>query len=143
MAQSSSTTSPGCNCPMSMCVFAAPSISLILSHLRLVHSSDPNFCVTCGIGGCCTTARSFSALYQHIRKKHKDAGVIQERNIRREEENTSTLLKWRCHRNTKMRCQLLVRIGHLKLRCQTNDTLQVCHRNTTSVSKKFYFNCKH
>lgn len=68
------------NCPM--CVFAASSISLVLSHLRLVHSSDPHFCVTCGIGGCCTTTKSFSALYQHIRKKHKDSGIIQERHGR-------------------------------------------------------------
>lgn len=62
-----------------LCVFVALTIPLILSHLRFVHASDPNFFVTCAIGGCCTTAKSFSALYQHIYKKHKDAGIIQSR----------------------------------------------------------------
>ena len=57
-------------CPL--CVFVALTIPLVLSHLRLVHSSDPNISVVCGIGGCYMTAKSFSALYQHIRKKHKD-----------------------------------------------------------------------
>ena len=64
-------------CPL--CVFVAVTIPLVLSHLRLVHSSDPNFSVNCGIEGCCTTSRSFSALYQHIRKKHRDVGIIKNR----------------------------------------------------------------
>ena len=64
-------------CPI--CIFEALDIRLILSHLRLVHSSDPNFSVVCGIGGCCTTSKSFSALYQHIYKKHKSTGIIQSR----------------------------------------------------------------
>lgn len=64
-------------CPL--CDFCALSIQLVLSHLRLVHSSDPNFNVMCGISGCCTTSVSFSALYQHIYKKHKDEGIIKSR----------------------------------------------------------------
>ena len=64
-------------CPI--CVFMALTIPLILSHLRLVHANDPNFSVVCGIDGCCTTAKSFSALYQHIYRKHKDAGIINSR----------------------------------------------------------------
>lgn len=64
-------------CPL--CTFYALSIQLVLSHLRLVHSSDPNFNVMCGISGCCTTSKSFSALYQHVYKKHKDEGIIKSR----------------------------------------------------------------
>ena len=64
-------------CPL--CVFVASSIALILSHIRLVHGNDPNFAVTCGIGGCSSTSNSFSALYQHIYKKHKDCGIIRTR----------------------------------------------------------------
>ena len=61
-------------CPL--CVFVASPVALILSHIRLVHCNDPNFPVTCGIGGCSSTSNSFSALYQHIYKKHKDCGII-------------------------------------------------------------------
>ena len=64
-------------CPL--CNFYALSIQLVLSHLRLVHSSDPNFNVMCGISGCYKTSESFSALYQHIYKKHKDEGIIKSR----------------------------------------------------------------
>lgn len=64
-------------CPL--CVFIAASLSLILSHLCLVHASEPEFNVTCGITGCVSTFRSFRALYQHVYRKHQDAGIIQRR----------------------------------------------------------------
>ena len=66
-------------CPFSWCIFKATSMPSVLSHLRLVHANDPNFSVSCGIEGCCKTSNIFLALYQHIYKKHKDAGVIRTR----------------------------------------------------------------
>ena len=63
-----------------MCVFEAPSVALLLSHLRLLHSNDPRFLVRCGIEpGCSYTARTFSALYSHVYRKHKQAGIISSR----------------------------------------------------------------
>ena len=53
----------------------------VISHLRLVHASDPNFSVPCGIEGCYTTFKSFSSFYQHIYRKHRDAGIIQARKL--------------------------------------------------------------
>lgn len=35
-----------------------------------MHSSDANFSVTCGLHGCATTSKSFSALYTHIYRRH-------------------------------------------------------------------------
>lgn len=65
-------------CPM--CVFEAPSVSLLLSHLRLVHSNDPGFLVRCGIeSGCSYTARIFSALYSYVYQRHREAGIINSR----------------------------------------------------------------
>lgn len=62
-------------CPM--CPFEAPTVALLLSHLRLIHSSDPHFLVRCGVEeGCTYTARTFSALYSHVYRKHKLPGVI-------------------------------------------------------------------
>ena len=55
-----------------MCTFEAPSVKVILGHIRAVHSHEPNFLVTCGIGGCQTTSRSFAALYSHIYRRHSD-----------------------------------------------------------------------
>ena len=72
-------------CPM--CQFEAPTMALNLSHLRLVHGSDPRFCVQCGVGGCPYTGKSFSALYSHIYRSHPDCGVIQKRVIHRNLEN--------------------------------------------------------
>ena len=57
-------------CPL--CSFEAPAISYILSHLRTVHSSDPRFQATCGIGGCAVTSKTFSALYSHIYHRHPE-----------------------------------------------------------------------
>ena len=76
-------------CPL--CVFFAASLSLILSHLRLVHASDPGFTVTCGLSGCVSTFKKFRALYQHIYRKHGDAGIIQRRRtLDADEPGTST-----------------------------------------------------
>lgn len=63
-------------CPL--CSFEAPAISYILSHLRTVHSSDPCFRATCGIGGCAVTSKTFSALYSHIYRRHPE--IIKKRN---------------------------------------------------------------
>lgn len=57
-------------CPL--CTFEAPDVTIILSHLRTVHSNDPHFIVSCGLDGCTTTSRSFSALYSHIYRRHPD-----------------------------------------------------------------------
>ena len=57
-------------CPL--CAFEAPEITLVLSHLRVVHSSDPHFAVTCGLNGCATTSKSFTALYSHIYRRHTE-----------------------------------------------------------------------
>ena len=46
-------------CPI--CTFQACSFTVVLSHLRLVHSNDPNFTVICGLDGCATTSKSFLA----------------------------------------------------------------------------------
>lgn len=53
----------------------------ILSHIRTVHSHDPQFLVTCGLEGCTTTFKTFSSLYSHVYRKHSD--VIKKRSKRR------------------------------------------------------------
>ena len=65
-------------CPVCI-TFEAPSLQYLLSHLRLVHSHDPRFNVTCGLDGCAYTAQSFSALYSHIYRKHQSCGAIRPR----------------------------------------------------------------
>ena len=71
MAQKDSTKTLALkNCPL--CAFEAPEIPLVLSHLRVVHSSDPHFAVTCGLDGCVTTSKSFAALYSHIYRHHTE-----------------------------------------------------------------------
>ena len=62
-------------CPL--CTFQFSSVGDVLSNLRLVHSSDPHFVVTCGLDGCAKSATSFSALYSHLYRNHPN--VIQKR----------------------------------------------------------------
>lgn len=85
---SRSCTSPALQqkmCPM--CSFECPSIALLLSHLRLVHSNDPRFLVCCGINSCTVTSRSFSSLYTHVYRHHPDAA------IRRQSANSSSVVQ--------------------------------------------------
>lgn len=60
-----------------LCTFESLSVSGILGHLRRIHSSDPHFIVRCGLDGCASTFRSFSASYSHIYRHHP--GVIKKR----------------------------------------------------------------
>lgn len=65
---------------VSLCNFVSPTIPLLLSHLRSVHASDPQFHVVCGIGGCTVSSRSFSALYSHILyRHHPNVGIVKKR----------------------------------------------------------------
>ena len=60
------------HCPFSVCDYVGKSITLLLSHIRTIHSNDPNFFVCCGIDCCCYSARSFPALYSHIYRRHSN-----------------------------------------------------------------------
>ena len=53
-----------------MCSFEAPTVKLVLSHLRSVHSNDPRFHVMCGINGCARTYRKYSGLPSHLYRCH-------------------------------------------------------------------------
>ena len=61
-------------CPM--CTFEARSVRIVLSHLRSVHSNDPRFNVMCGLDGCSSTFRTFSAFYSHIYRRHRSSGIV-------------------------------------------------------------------
>ena len=57
--------------PCSFCSgeFSAPSEKLLLTHIRLVHSHDPDFCIQCSFSGCSRTFKNFRT-YQNHRLKH-------------------------------------------------------------------------
>ena len=62
----------------SLCSYFSPSLSQHVSHLRLVHSQDPNFFVKCGIEGCSSHFSTFAAFNTHIYRHHRSAlGLIQ------------------------------------------------------------------
>ena len=62
----------------SLCSYFSPSLSQHVSHLRLVHSQDPNFFVKCGIEGCSSHFSTFAAFSTHIYRHHRSAlGLIQ------------------------------------------------------------------
>lgn len=45
--------------------FAAPSRSLLLDHIRLVHSQDPDFTIQCPHSGCSQTFHNFRTYQNH------------------------------------------------------------------------------
>ena len=58
-------------CPL--CGYLSPTLSLYVSHLRLVHSKDDNFRITCGIDQCTEVFGAFAALNSHIYRHHRVA----------------------------------------------------------------------
>ena len=57
----------------SLCGYLSPTLSLYVSHLRLVHSKDKTFYVTCGIDKCTEVFGAFAALNSHIYCHHRVA----------------------------------------------------------------------
>ena len=58
-------------CPLCGCF--SPSLTLHVSHLRLVHSSDRSFNIVCSIRGCAETFGAFAAYNSHVYRCHRDA----------------------------------------------------------------------
>ena len=56
-----------------LCECSSPSLSLYISHLRLVHGKDSSFSVTCGIDGCRDHFRTFSGFNSHVYRHHRSA----------------------------------------------------------------------
>lgn len=56
--------------PCSSCSgeFLAPSEALLLRHIRIAHSSDPDFSIQCSFGGCLRTFRNFRTYQNHLLK---------------------------------------------------------------------------
>ena len=68
------------NFPCTLCSgeFLAPSERLLLTHIRLAHSQDPDFSVQCSFSGCSRTFKNFRT-YQNHRLKHSQvAGLIRD-----------------------------------------------------------------
>ena len=53
--------------------FRAPSEVLLLTHIRLVHSCDPNFSIQCSLDGCSRTFKNFRTFQNHRLLKHRHA----------------------------------------------------------------------
>lgn len=53
-------------------VFTSPSEALLLNHIRLVHSCDPNFSIQCCKDGCLRTFNNFRTYQNHCRSHHED-----------------------------------------------------------------------
>ena len=57
------------NCPL-CAEFRAPTVQLLLPHIRLVHSTQAGFCITCGLHGCQRTFRNMKIFTNHIYQFH-------------------------------------------------------------------------
>ena len=67
-------------CPI--CGSFSISLKLFVSHLRLVHSSDPSFHIMCGIDDCREVFRAFSAFNSHVYRHHRAAlGISVEQSV--------------------------------------------------------------
>ena len=55
----------------SLCNARSPSISLWMSHVRLVHQSDSDFSLSCPIQGCDAVYSKVNSVCSHIYRRHK------------------------------------------------------------------------
>ena len=60
-----------------LCSYQVLKLKQLVSHLRLVHSGDPNFELVCGIGGCQQKFCTFSAFNSHVYRIHRAALGLQ------------------------------------------------------------------
>ena len=58
-------------CPYCPGEYAAPSGELLLTHIRIVHASDPNFSIQCSLNGCERTFKNFRTYQNHRLLHHR------------------------------------------------------------------------
>lgn len=63
-------------CPR--CTFFDPKMTLVVSHLGLVHGGEQNFSVTCAIDSCGKSYRNVQSYRKHLYKRHKDVISLSE-----------------------------------------------------------------
>lgn len=63
-------------CPLCFCRF--PTLSLLLTHIRLIHADDPNFRMQCNLQGCRQTFRKFTVFRNHVYQFHDQQGLSDE-----------------------------------------------------------------
>ena len=56
------------NCPLCESQFAT--VSIFMTHLKIVHSNEPNFCIQCNMQGCQRTFRNFYTFRNHTYSMH-------------------------------------------------------------------------
>ena len=82
MVESSTKTCP-------LCHILSPTLKLYISHLRLVHQSDPGFKITCGIDSCKKKFTTFPAFNSHVYRCHRPAIGLKARFTDQEGDDTS------------------------------------------------------
>ena len=65
---------PSFLCPYCPEEYSAPSEELLLSHIRIVHATDPNFSIQCSLNGCERTFTNFRT-YQNHRLTHRSEAL--------------------------------------------------------------------
>ena len=63
-----------------MCGCLSPSLTLYISHLRLVHSRDPLFHIVCSIQSCEELYKAFAAYNNHVYRHHRVAIGLEDDN---------------------------------------------------------------
>lgn len=63
------------DCPL-CAEFHAPTIQLMIPHIRLVHSNQPGFRVTCGLDGCQRTFQNMKTYTNHLYQFHMISRAI-------------------------------------------------------------------
>ena len=56
------------NCPLCESQFAT--VSIFMTHLKMVHSNEPNFCIQCNMQECQRMFRNFYTFHNHIYSMH-------------------------------------------------------------------------
>ena len=56
-----------------LCNLLSPDLRSYISHLRQIHSKQPNFSLTCGIQECSLEFKTFSAFNSHVYRVHRDS----------------------------------------------------------------------
>ena len=72
----------------SLCPFRTGCVPELVSHIRLVHHSDPTFSLTCGIDECEKHLKKCSSFLSHVYRHHRQCIV---REVRRNNEDEPQL----------------------------------------------------
>ena len=108
--------------------FQTCNVSKFMRHLFLIHSSEPNFSITCGLQNCVRTFKKFTSYKSHVYRDHRD---LQHKSLTNHRFNNLQNFDIQCLLCQEIIGDLTHLMTHLRFHIENGEEIQCIFDNCT------------